>query len=207
MIKFLLKLLVLGGLVFGVVASMPVSLFLNGTDYFKLVVNRLTLGLAPMSFEVDLSNEINPMTVQAVIDRLKAADYTDTVIIYINSPGGYVSSMVDLINAMSRSDAHVVTHVTFLAASAAANITMAGDEIIADPISVIMFHMPSSPNEQGIKTKVPLSNPVNILINGYSKDKVFKYLTVAELNAYMNGEDVYIPGNELINRIKADVKR
>ena len=78
----------------------------------------------------------------AVTDFLADAAPGERVKIEINSPGGYVIPGLAMANSIKNSKAHVVAHVTGIAASMASVIMCACDEIQLEEGSFVMMHNP-----------------------------------------------------------------
>jgi len=64
--------------------------------------------------------------------------------VFINSPGGDVTDMLAMMNAMERSEHHIITIGTGLAASAAFTLLVNGDTRTAYPDAQLMYHELSS---------------------------------------------------------------
>lgn len=70
----------------------------------------------------------------------------DPITVYIDSPGGPVSSMETILRTLKLSDqnssgpCHIITAVTIRAASAAADLLSSGDYAVAYPHSAILYH-------------------------------------------------------------------
>lgn len=75
-------------------------------------------------------------------DKVAAAisGETEEVVININSPGGDVISGLTVVNAIQNTAARVTARVSVIAASMAAVIALACDEVVVDENSVIMLH-------------------------------------------------------------------
>lgn len=133
---------------------------------------------------------------------LKFADDNDTVKVHIDSVGGYVVYTIPVINAMIHSDAHVISINEGVAYSAGGYIAMAADEIQANSITTYLFHRPFILDALGHKRALPDNSPIIITTNDFMRKYVFKYLTVAEVEAYNKGYDIILTGDQLIARIK-----
>lgn len=81
---------------------------------------------------------INPKAFKKEIDAVAAKH--DSLTLRINSPGGFVHDGFAIYNALTQSGLRITTYVDGLAASAAAFIAMAGDEILIPPSAEIMIH-------------------------------------------------------------------
>ena len=81
---------------------------------------------------------------EAVTDFLANAAPGERVKIEINSPGGLIVPGLAMANSIKNSKAHVVAHVTGLAASMASVVMCACDEIQLEEGSFVMMHNPWS---------------------------------------------------------------
>lgn len=97
----------------------------------------------PQTFTQNVSGEITANTQQytPLVNRLKAAKSNDVVNIYINSPGGYVSTTLKIVKAIVESKALVVCHVKEEAASGAAFILLSCDKKQVSDNARILFHL------------------------------------------------------------------
>lgn len=88
----------------------------------------------------DLITKLTPAVV-----RLQTVN-RDSITVYIDSPGGQVSALDSLVNLLrlptqdSQKSCRIITAVTTLAASAAADLLASGDYAIAFPNSTIVYH-------------------------------------------------------------------
>ena len=80
----------------------------------------------------------------AVTDFLADAAPGERVKIEINSPGGLIVPGLAMANSIKNSKAHVVAHVTGIAASMASVIMCACDEIQLEEGAFVMMHNPWS---------------------------------------------------------------
>lgn len=90
----------------------------------------------------NLTTEILSGNLEGLSDMLKAADYGDTIEIYIDSPGGSVNETMKILDEMSASKAKTSCTVGRVAASGAAVIMLQCDDVTLSPKSLILFHMP-----------------------------------------------------------------
>ena len=81
---------------------------------------------------------------EAVTDFLAEAQPGERVKIEINSPGGLIVPGLAMANSIKNSKAHVVAHVTGIAASMASVVMCACDEIQLEEGSFVMMHNPWS---------------------------------------------------------------
>ena len=83
---------------------------------------------------------VDAITVAEVIEALQTLRGSRNIVARINSPGGSVFEAVAIYNALVRHEAHVRVEIDALAASAAAIVAMAGDEIVMAGNASMMIH-------------------------------------------------------------------
>lgn len=83
---------------------------------------------------------MNPKTMVTAVTRLMTAGADDKVIILINSFGGDVSALRQLLAAMHACKATIETHVTGIAASCGAMAWLYGDTLSMSESALVMFH-------------------------------------------------------------------
>ncbi len=95
--------------------------------------------IADFDFHSDLWDFCGPKSLKAFLADLKVGE---KAVIEINSPGGLVMSGIEMANAIKNSKAHLIAHVTGIAASMASVIACACDEIQMEEASFLMIHDP-----------------------------------------------------------------
>jgi ATP-dependent Clp protease protease subunit len=96
--------------------------------------------------EIVIYDEIGAFGIpaKAFLDELKALGPARELTVRINSPGGAVFDGVAIYNALKRHDARVTVWVDGIAASIAAMIAMAGDDVVMPENAMLMLHDPSA---------------------------------------------------------------
>lgn len=95
--------------------------------------------IADFDYHSDLWDFCGPKSLKAFLADLKVGE---KAVIEINSPGGLVISGIEMANAIKNSRAHLIAHVTGIAASMASVIACACDEIQMEEASFLMIHDP-----------------------------------------------------------------
>lgn len=140
----------------------------------------------------------------ALIDTLMTMGPNDVMYIFIDSPGGYVSSGGLIASAIDSCQGNVYTLARGLCASAAALIhssAKAGNASVS-PFAVMLYHM-SSHNDQGVSTKIEQSAAKQVrYVNEtlLSKALADGHITQEEFARIQTGEDIIIPAAEWIRR-------
>lgn len=159
-----------------------------------------------VTYTVYLTSDISlPSDYDTLTHLLKAARETDTVVLVINSPGGYVATMVMLLDSIEHTKAHTVANVTGVAASAAAMIMAVADEVHVSEGSYILFHFVQVSGSGG---PVPtVKEEMEMIIKIYTPifERICaRYLTDAEMDAIFKGHDVVITSEDMQRRIRGD---
>lgn len=148
---------------------------------------------------IDVDNYID------LIDTLLTASEKDTYYIYIDSPGGMISSGGIIASAIHHSRAEVFTIARGLCASAAALIHSAAkkDHQLTSDYAVMMYHM-SSHCDAGTSTKIlerakhQVRYVNECLLNKALEDGNF---TQDEFSRIQNGEEIFVSAAEFKKRI------
>lgn len=138
------------------------------------------------------------------IMTLDLASENDIVNIFINTPGGSLTTTISLVHAMLRTEATVITHADGEVASAGTLIFFAGQSYVVYPYSTLMVHDysggvdPYGKGNENLKRLIAGNN----LINRMTKDLYIPVFTEEEVAEILEGKDVYLDSDELIDRIK-----
>lgn len=190
--RFLILLLVFS---FGI-TSIPGSMYWKDhIDQFK----------GPDIVHVELKDVIDSDSIIPVVDVLNAAKPTQTIVIHIDSPGGYISDGVKIIKAIKRSAAkEIITIAEQDTASMAAIILMYGDKIYVKPGAEVLFHMPR------VGEHIVLESDDYFFYVQYAKYYLgiisrccMAVFTVTSLDHMRNGEDIIFSAghmNELLKK-------
>jgi ATP-dependent protease ClpP protease subunit len=131
---------------------------------------------------------------------LRKAESHETVVIYLNSPGGIIDAAFMIIDAITCSKAHVVAHLTGMVASAATMIALTCDEIIVSKHLSFMIHNYSG-GMQGkgheMKARQEFADK--------SLEKAFTsfyggFLTKDEIKEVIDGKDLWMDEDEVLER-------
>ncbi len=116
-----------------------VSVSKSGKEGFDLLSYDFT-----KNRKIYLFSEINDSVAMETISQIEYLDHngSDNIKIYINSPGGSVSSGFAIVDAIKRCRCSVYTICTGMAASMGAFILSCGTKRFATPLSEIMIHQP-----------------------------------------------------------------
>ena len=134
-------------------------------------------------------------------DTIRNATPSDTVKIYINSPGGDLYTAIQFLRVMAESDAHIVCSVEGACMSAATMIFLSADEFQVTPHSLFMFHNYSAGvfgkgGEMYDQIQFERTWSENFLKEVY-KD----FLTPDEITSMMHNKDIWMASGEVVKRV------
>tara|TARA_B100000131_G_scaffold254048_1_gene248251 strand:+ start:1959 stop:2570 length:612 start_codon:yes stop_codon:yes gene_type:complete len=134
---------------------------------------------------------------------LRTASETDAVVIHINSPGGDIFTIIQMMRSMAESPATVVASVEGMCMSAATLLFLSADVCEISEHSHFMFHTYSSGNWG--KGSEQLANVqaddkwARHLFNTVYKD----FLSVKEIKEIVDGKDLWMNPAEVKKRLEA----
>lgn len=143
----------------------------------------------------------DPLKYTDMIHKINTAQTDDTIYIHLNTPGGYMSTGVQIINAMQSTPAHVVTVLAARAFSMGTFIFLAGDEYLLHDDSRMMFHNFSG--ETGGKGN-EMASMVESTVSWFTKllkKYCSPFLTDDEVNRIIKGEDIWMDADEIRKRL------
>lgn len=126
----------------------------------------------------------------------------DEITIHISSPGGYVDTALQIVNAMKMCNGSVITVAEGLCASAATFIWLAGNNIYTTPYSRFLFHACS----YGTWGKFNEVKEYGKFFESWFDEtirKIYKgFLTTEEITQMNEGKDFWFNADEAITRLK-----
>lgn len=160
--------------------------------------------LAPITYDVNLA-EIethNQHQIDEIISKLRWADFTDTVKIHLNTPGGSVYLGLNIISEIESSSATVVAVNDGHAWSMGAVISLMADEIETSDYTSYLFHKAYYIDE-ATREKVFMTpkDTYYELMELIYNDKIKPLLTIEEQRVYATGEAVTFTGKEFKKRL------
>jgi ATP-dependent protease ClpP protease subunit len=136
-------------------------------------------------------------------DTIRHSGETDVIKIYINSPGGNVFTAIQFMRVLKESSAKIVMSVEGECASAATMIFLCGDSFEVSEHSMFMFHNYSSGvfgkgGEMFDQLKHERKWSERLLREIYED-----FLTETEIVSILDNKDIWMSGDEIIERLKA----
>lgn len=144
---------------------------------------------------------------QEYVDLIMTLDYAqenDIINIYINSPGGNLTTAISIVHAMMRSQANIICHADGEVASAATLIFFAGHMYVVYPYSHAMFHDASGGvGNQKLNENMKRIHATSDLIEKMAFDLYCPVFSEEEVIEILEGKDYYCSAEELYDRIHA----
>lgn len=142
-----------------------------------------------------------------MIHRIRMAGPNDVIYIHLNSPGGNISTGVQIINAMLSSQAKIVTIIESEAHSLATMIFLCGDEFVVYDNCIMLFHnysggISGKGNEQESAISATVKW-VSILL----KKIYIPFMTEDEVDRILRGEDLWMHSDEIRKRLDRMTKK
>lgn len=171
-----------------------------------LILFFITVFLSSTGFAKDytmyIRGEMDVGSTKHIRYILNISNKDDVVYILINSPGGNVKELSDLLESIGSSKSKVVTVAANMAASAAGIVLFAGDEVRIGDQLFFLAHLPTR-YRGDTKIPTPIDHPVKQWVVSAMDYFYGRYLTNAEVYYMLQGKDVVIPGFELKRRVEA----
>lgn len=136
-----------------------------------------------------------------LIHRIKSATENDVITIHLNTPGGYLETGVQIINAIRSTDAHVITSLESRAYSLGTLIFLSGDELQIHENALMMFHHYSNlMYGKGHEITAELE-VVNKWFNKMLKKICVPFLTEEEVTEIQGGRDIWMDTDDIRKRL------
>lgn len=134
-------------------------------------------------------------------DVIRNASATDTIRIYINSPGGDLFTTLQFLRVMAETEATIVTSVEGACMSAATMIFLHGHSQEVTPHSLFMFHNYSAGTfgkggEMYDQLQFERTWSENFMNEVYSG-----FLTPEEISSMMHNKDIWMGSDEVVRRL------
>ena len=159
--------------------------------------------IADFDYHGNWGDYCSPRSLHEFLDGCQNGERVE---IEINSPGGLVIQGVEMANAIKNSKAHVVAHVTGIAASMASVIACACDEIEMEEASFMMIHNPwgkAIGDADEMRKEASVLDQMKAICMAFYRGKFAR--TDEELAALMSDETWYTGAECQANGLKCTV--
>jgi len=141
-----------------------------------------------------------------MIHRISNAQSTDVIFIHLNTPGGDLSTGVQIINAMQNSQAKIVTMLEGMVYSLGTLIFLSGDEMVVNDHCMMMCH-----NFRGglAGPGHEIASQLEATVKWFSllaKQIYIPFISEEELARIMKGEDLWMNSVDIRKRLDRMIK-
>jgi ATP-dependent protease ClpP protease subunit len=141
-----------------------------------------------------------------MIHRIQSAGADDIVYIHLNTPGGHLDTGVQIVNAIQSTQAHVIVSLEAEAHSLGTLIFLAADEFVVHDNCMMMFHnFSGAVVGKGHEQQALLQGTIKWFTT-LAKRLYIPFLTDAEFDRILRGEDLYFHSDEIRKRLERMVK-
>lgn len=143
---------------------------------------------------------------RTVIAMLNDAGPDDLVIFHLNSPGGLLSGLQSLVEAVKGTEAHTVAYIVGQCASAASIFSMYCDSVVVSDLASVMIHNVSYAT--GGKNSDILAHTQHVAKTSERliRETYQGYLTEKEIEEVLNGREIYFDADEARERFAKRVE-
>lgn len=143
-----------------------------------------------------------PAFYRSVINMLMNASEQDTVAFMINSPGGSLSSLLSLLEALNMTQANTVALIVGSASSAASMFALHCNEVyVGDNATFLCHNISYGTGGKGSDVLAHVqhtSSAANKLLRKTYKN----FLSEIEINDMINGKEIYMESDEIVERLQ-----
>ena len=157
-----------------------------------------------LEFSLYIYDEIiDPIYYAEIFHILRLAKPGDVMNIYINSPGGDISTLCSFASAIEETDAAIITHVDGSADSAAFVLAFMGDEVIFSEFSQLMTHNVSmSTSRMNMANIEKCAKVTKETYRGMLEKYCYRVLTPEEITSICNdGKEIHLTSKECDERL------
>lgn len=177
---------------------------------YMFAVEQKTFTVRPTANQIDLylvGSIEGPEKYLPWFNIINNATENDNITVHISSPGGYLSTSLQIFEALVNSAASVEVSVEGECASGASIVMMAADALTIMPSSYVMIHAYSG----GVGGKYN-----EIMSNSHFSEKWFKdvvdyvyadFLEEDEMTQVLDGKDFYIAADDVVDRFTKVLKK
>jgi len=163
--------------------------------------------LAGKQYHFYISDSIGaPKDYVEMIQRIKAAGPHDVIYIYLNTPGGYISTGIQIISAMKMSQGHVVTVLEGEVCSLGTLLFLHGDEMVVNDHCLFMIHNHSGGAYGKGHEYLASATATARWYAELARDTYLGFMTEEEINRMLAGEDFWMTSSEVRERLQLFVK-
>ena len=137
-----------------------------------------------------------------LLDTLYTASESDSIILHLNTPGGYLNTAVEIIHAMESTRATVITSADGLVASAGSLIFFAGQGFILGEFCEVMLHDGSGGAMGKINENLKSAQFTSKRLSNIYHRIYGRFFSEEQVDKVLNGEDLYLDAESVLTLIE-----
>lgn len=142
-----------------------------------------------------------------LLDTLYTASESDSIILHLNTPGGYLNTAVEILHAMASTRATVITSADGLVASAGSLLFFAGHSFMLGEFCEIMLHDGSGGAMGKINENLKSAQFTSKRLSNIYHKIYGRFFSEEQVDRVLNGEDLYLGSEDVENLINAYLEK
>lgn len=161
-----------------------------------------------VEYHFDLMDEIAvPEDYVELLDALREASEDDEVHIHINTPGGDLSIVAQILHNIEICNGTVVTHAEGDVASGGSLIFFKGDQLIVGPYAEFLAHGPSGRRGGKVQDQLEGVKHTAAYVKDLYHDVYGDFYSATEINRILKGKEHYETAKEVKARLEKAQER
>ena len=136
-----------------------------------------------------------------MINKIQTAGSGDIIYLHLNTLGGYLSTGIQIINAMRSSQAHIVASLEGEVASLGTMLFLAADEFLVHENSSMMFHNYTGGVYGKGHEQIAAIKSATTWTRDFMRRLYIPFMTEDEVDRLVKGEDIYMHPPEILERL------
>lgn len=136
-----------------------------------------------------------------LFEALNSASKTDKIHIHINTPGGDLSTVAQILHHMYSTDGYVITHGEGMVASGGSLIFFAGHSLDVGPFSEYLAHGPHGFDGGKLRDRVDAHKHHSAYVKQLYTEVYSPFYSAAEIKKILNGKEHYETAAQMEQRL------
>lgn len=163
-------------------------------------------------FEATISNKVHHFYITCMIGEpshyadmvniIRGAGPNDIVYLHLNTPGGNITTGVQIISAMRSTQAHVIASIEGEVSSLGTILFLSADEFIVHDDCIMMFHNYSGGTYGKGHEQLAQVKATAEWFNSLAERAYLPFMSEEELHRIIQGEDIYMLSPEIRERLE-----
>lgn len=170
----------------------------NSSDVIDVIENIIRSNIYRIYIDKDIDE---PFNYRSICNVLNKASEKDIIRLIINTPGGYISSGIEICNYLQRTRAKTIAEV-HVAYSAGSMITFHCDEIDVVTYGNMMIHNVSFGEFGKVSDVIARTDFEKDHVKNMTHKTYSNFLSSSEIDNVLLGQDIWLNENQIKQRLK-----